>query len=83
MARSLRGGVWGSITEGLRSSVQPRDTIGDIKGEASDAAHAFSSWDACMETTYCKYVDPVLPLDSTRLLLLRRRLDTSLTQSVS
>ena len=52
MARSLRGGVWGSITESLNRSMAPRG-LGDKAGEA---AHALSSWDNCMQVTYCKYV---------------------------
>ncbi|SPO00878.1 uncharacterized protein DNG_03626 [Cephalotrichum gorgonifer] len=60
MARSLRGGVWGSIAEGLQSSIAPRDVVGDIKNKASDAKLAFSSWDNCMQATYCKW--PVIAI---------------------
>lgn len=55
MARSLRGGVWGSIAQSLHSSLAPRD-IGGLQDKATDAATAFSSWDNCMEVNYCKYV---------------------------
>ena len=55
MARSLRGGVWGSIAQSLHSSLARRD-IGDLQDKATDAATAFSSWDNCMEVNYCKYV---------------------------
>lgn len=56
MARSLRGGVWGSIAESLQSSLAPRDTFGGIQDKAGEAVNAFSSWDACMEQSYCKCV---------------------------
>lgn len=55
MARSLRGGVWGSIAQGLHSSLAPRDVAG-LQDKATDAATAFSSWDNCMDVNYCKYV---------------------------
>lgn len=61
MARSRRGGVWGSIAGSLDLSLAPRD-LSDVKGKANDVATAFSSWDNCMESTYCKYVAPALPL---------------------
>lgn len=60
MARSLRGGVWGSIAESLDMSLAPR-AIGDgVKDKATEVKTAFSSWDNCMEATYCKYVGPLL-----------------------
>ena len=50
MARSLRGGVWGSISSSLASSLAPRDIVGQV----NDVKTAFSSWDNCMQATYCK-----------------------------
>jgi hypothetical protein len=51
MARSLRGGVWGSIATSLRPAMERRDII----GQANDIKTAFSSWDNCMQANICKY----------------------------
>lgn len=50
MARSLRGGVWGSITGGVASNFARRDLL----NQAMDVKTAFSSWDNCMQVNYCK-----------------------------
>jgi hypothetical protein len=54
MARSLRGGIWGSLAEALGDTLARRDTITDVKNKAGEAVNAFSSWDSCMRETYCK-----------------------------
>lgn len=58
MARSLRGGVWGSIRDSLARSVAAnlarRDIVDSAKGKVSDVQKAFSSWDNCMDVVWCK-----------------------------
>jgi hypothetical protein len=54
MARSLRGGIWGTLVAGLSADMQKRQIV----ETANDVKTAFSSWDNCMKFTYCKYVLP-------------------------
>lgn len=50
MARSLRGGVWGSIASGLRANLESRQ----IENTVNEVGETFSSWDNCMAQSYCK-----------------------------
>lgn len=50
MARSLRGGVWGSIVSGLGRDLQSRQ----ITDTVSEVGETLSSWDNCMAKDYCK-----------------------------
>ncbi|KAL2756292.1 hypothetical protein ACRALDRAFT_2027856 [Sodiomyces alcalophilus JCM 7366] len=51
MARSLRGGVWGSIVSGISADLQARQITETI----NDVSTAFSSWDNCMAVSWCKW----------------------------
>ncbi|KAM0332533.1 hypothetical protein ACHAQA_002816 [Verticillium albo-atrum] len=58
MARSLRGGVWGSITAGIAASLQPRqitETVDNVGNAVTDVRTALSSWDNCMAVSWCKW----------------------------
>jgi len=50
MERSLRRGFLDLFVATLRPALERRD----IQGQISDVATAFSSWDNCMQVTYCK-----------------------------
>ncbi|KAK0618200.1 hypothetical protein B0T17DRAFT_509750 [Bombardia bombarda] len=56
MRRSLRGGFLDLLAASLRPALQRRD----IQGEITDVKMAFSSWDNCMQATYCKW--PVIAI---------------------
>ncbi|KAL2271283.1 hypothetical protein VTJ83DRAFT_654 [Remersonia thermophila] len=56
MARSLRGGVLDLFVASLRPAVERRSLTDQI----NDVGTAFSSWDNCMQATYCKW--PVIAL---------------------
>lgn len=66
MARSLRGGWWGSITAGIAENLQQRqvtdavnnvgNTVNDVTNTVTDIRTALSSWDNCMSVSWCKYV---------------------------
>ncbi|KAL2131583.1 hypothetical protein VTI74DRAFT_4880 [Chaetomium olivicolor] len=56
MERSLRRGLLDVLVASLRPAVERRDLAGQI----SDVKTAFSSWDNCMQVTYCKW--PVIAL---------------------
>ncbi|CAI4216463.1 unnamed protein product [Parascedosporium putredinis] len=60
MVRSLRGGLWGTLTQGLTSNLGRRNTLEDLQNSASEAKTAFSSWDNCMQATFCKW--PVIAI---------------------
>lgn len=60
MARSLRGGVWGSIARAVKPALEARSVTSDAQSEFSDVKTAFSSWDNCMAAVYCKYGDHLL-----------------------
>ncbi|KAH7376059.1 hypothetical protein B0T11DRAFT_16335 [Plectosphaerella cucumerina] len=51
MARSLRGGIWGSIAAGLAKNIESRQ----ITETVSEVGEAFSSWDNCMARSFCKW----------------------------
>ncbi|TDZ27145.1 hypothetical protein C8035_v012021 [Colletotrichum spinosum] len=58
MARSLRGGVWGSVVSSLAATVEKRQimsTIQNAGNSVNDVKTAFSSWDNCMKADYCKW----------------------------
>ncbi|KAK1600351.1 uncharacterized protein LY79DRAFT_585836 [Colletotrichum navitas] len=58
MARSLRGGVLGSVVSSLAANIENRgitDTVTNAGNQVSDVRKAFSSWDNCMAATYCKW----------------------------
>jgi hypothetical protein len=54
MERSLRRGFLDLVVASLRPALGRRD----IAGQLTDVKTAFSSWDNCMQVTYCKYVNP-------------------------
>lgn len=58
MARSLRGGVWTTLKEGIVNGIVhdmvERNIVDDTTGKISDVQKAFSSWDNCMAVAYCK-----------------------------
>ncbi|KAL1844246.1 hypothetical protein VTJ49DRAFT_2303 [Mycothermus thermophilus] len=56
MARSLRRGVLDLFVASLRPAVERRGLTEQI----NDVSTAFSSWDNCMQVTYCKW--PVIAL---------------------
>ncbi|ROT36877.1 hypothetical protein SODALDRAFT_209387 [Sodiomyces alkalinus F11] len=51
MARSLRGGVWGSIVSGISSDLQARQITETI----NDVGTALGSWDNCMAVDWCRW----------------------------
>ncbi|KYK54344.1 hypothetical protein DCS_06301 [Drechmeria coniospora] len=59
MARSLRGGVLeqltGVLVRSTASAIRSRDIISDAQGKVSNVKTAFSSWDNCMNSSYCKW----------------------------
>ncbi|KDN61798.1 hypothetical protein CSUB01_00343 [Colletotrichum sublineola] len=58
MARSVRGGVWGSVVSSLAANIESRgitDTVNNAGAQINDVRTAFSSWDNCMAATYCKW----------------------------
>lgn len=50
MERSLRRGFGGLMAASLRPVLDRRD----ITSQFNDVSTAFSSWDNCMNVTYCK-----------------------------
>ncbi|GKT42079.1 uncharacterized protein ColSpa_02260 [Colletotrichum spaethianum] len=57
MARSLRGGLWGSVVSSMAANIENRgitDTVNNAGSQINDVKTAFSSWDNCMAATYCK-----------------------------
>jgi hypothetical protein len=50
MRRSLREGFVDLLVASLRPALARRD----LEGQVADVKSAFSSWDNCMEATYCK-----------------------------
>ncbi|CAM1506617.1 Fc.00g062580.m01.CDS01 [Cosmosporella sp. VM-42] len=59
MARSLRGGVWDTLTSSLARSLvahlSRRDIVQDAEGKVTDLKTALSSWDNCMRADFCKW----------------------------
>ncbi|KAL0939099.1 fibroin-3 related protein [Colletotrichum truncatum] len=58
MARSLRGGVWGSVMSSMAASIQRRQimsTVENAGNQINDVKTALSSWDNCMSVNYCKW----------------------------
>ncbi|TQN74020.1 hypothetical protein CSHISOI_01407, partial [Colletotrichum shisoi] len=56
MARSLRGGVWGSVASSIAANIETRgitDTVNNAGNQINDVKTALSSWDNCMAVTYC------------------------------
>ncbi|KAI3401565.1 hypothetical protein diail_10166, partial [Diaporthe ilicicola] len=54
MARSVRGGVLEIVVRSLQAGIERRGVVSDAQGQISDIKLAFSSWDNCMQATYCK-----------------------------
>lgn len=54
MARSVRGGVLDIVARSLQAGLEQRGVISEAQGQISDIKLAFSSWDNCMQATYCK-----------------------------
>lgn len=57
MARSLRGGVWGSVMSSMAATIEKRQimsTVENVGNQVNDVKTAFSSWDNCMSVNYCK-----------------------------
>ncbi|KAK5990453.1 hypothetical protein PT974_08721 [Cladobotryum mycophilum] len=59
MARSVNGGVWGtmktSLVNSLAAEVIRRDMVTDAKDKASEIKHTFTNWNLCMTKAYCKW----------------------------
>ncbi|KAH7328818.1 hypothetical protein B0I35DRAFT_473487 [Stachybotrys elegans] len=59
MARSLQGGVWGTIRSAVARSIaadlERRQIIEDAADRISDIGTALSSWDNCMAVNWCQY----------------------------
>lgn len=59
MARSLHGGMWGtlrdSVVRSVTNEIAKRNIIDDTHDKVTDVKTAFSSWDNCMNATFCKY----------------------------
>ncbi|KAF5514955.1 hypothetical protein CGCF413_v000872 [Colletotrichum fructicola] len=58
MARSLRGGVWGSVMSSMAAAIEKRQimsTVENVGNQVNDVKTAFSSWDNCMSVNYCKW----------------------------
>lgn len=51
MRRSLREGFVDVLVASLRPALERRI---DLEGQVADVKSAFSSWDNCMQATYCK-----------------------------
>lgn len=60
MARSLRGGFLDLVSASVRPAVESRDAISNAQGKVQDFKTAFSSWDNCMQASFCKYAALVL-----------------------
>ena len=55
MERSLRRGFLDLFVQSLRPVLQKREgTISNAINEVSDVKQAFSSWDNCMQASFCK-----------------------------
>lgn len=54
MVRSVRGGVVDILARSVQAGLAPRGVISEAQGQLSDIKLAFSSWDNCMQATYCK-----------------------------
>ncbi|TQV99833.1 hypothetical protein V2A60_005263 [Cordyceps javanica] len=59
MARSLRPTAWEAISQvlarNLVAQAHKRDLVGNAEQKVTDVKTAFSSWDNCMQATYCKW----------------------------
>ncbi|OLN88618.1 hypothetical protein CCHL11_01759 [Colletotrichum chlorophyti] len=58
MARSLRGGAWGSVVSSLAATIERRgitDTVENAGQSINDVKTALSSWDNCMAVSFCKW----------------------------
>lgn len=60
MARSVRGGVVDILARSVQAGLAPRGAIAEAQGQLSDIKLAFSSWNNCMQATYCKW--PVIAI---------------------
>lgn len=54
MERSLRRGALDFLAAAVRPAVEGRDTISNVQGSITDVKTAFSSWDNCMQASFCK-----------------------------
>ena len=65
MARSLQAGVWETTTNALKRSlsdslVARQNVVEDTQNKVEDVTTALSSWDNCMQASFCKY--PVIAI---------------------
>ncbi|KAL7629288.1 hypothetical protein AAE478_000808 [Parahypoxylon ruwenzoriense] len=58
--RSLRDAFMDLLARSAVAALGKRQSIGDMPGGISDARTAFSSWDNCMQASFCKW--PVIAL---------------------
>lgn len=42
------------VARSLQAGLEQRGVISEAQGQLSDIKLAFSSWDNCMQATYCK-----------------------------
>ncbi|KAF9879248.1 hypothetical protein CkaCkLH20_03481 [Colletotrichum karsti] len=58
MARSLRGGAWGSVMSSVAATIERRQIMSTVESagnQIKDVKTAFSSWDNCMAASFCKW----------------------------
>lgn len=55
MQRSLRGGFVDLLIASLRPAITKRMDVATVQGQINDAKTAFSSWDNCMQASFCKW----------------------------
>lgn len=53
--RSVREALMGLVARSVAAGFMKRDAISDAKGQVMDVKTAFSSWDNCMQASYCKW----------------------------
>lgn len=54
MARSVKEGFLDLLAASIRPGIDSRDVITDAQGHITDVKTAFSSWDNCMNASFCK-----------------------------
>ncbi|KAM7207070.1 hypothetical protein V8F33_000169 [Rhypophila sp. PSN 637] len=55
MQRSLREGFMELLIASLRPALTKRMDVASVEGQINDAKTAFSSWDNCMQASFCKW----------------------------
>ncbi|KAK8139862.1 fibroin-3 related protein [Apiospora sp. TS-2023a] len=53
--RSIGEALMGLVARSVAAGFMKRDAISDAKGQVMDVKTAFSSWDNCMQASYCKW----------------------------